>query len=83
MSSMFVLHLSLQLSHCLENVYYMFSSTAQDRFETLVPALSKYGAVTVGITLMVIGASGLYETLVEHAEAAAEPQIALAGSSRL
>ncbi|KAK9845501.1 hypothetical protein WJX81_008013 [Elliptochloris bilobata] len=52
----------------------------KDRFEAIVPALSKYGSVTVGLTLMVIGATGLYETLTEHAEAAAEPQVALAGA---
>ena len=53
-----------------------FSSAVQDRFEALVPALSKYGSVTVGLTLMVIGATGLYETLTE----AAEPQVELAGA---
>ncbi len=54
----------------------------QDRFETLVPALSKYGSATVGLTLIVIGATGLYETLSAHPEAAAEPQVALAGAAR-
>ena len=48
----------------------------QDRFTALVPALSKYGAVTVGLTLMLIGATGLYETLTEEAE----PHVELAGA---
>ena len=51
-------------------------SAAQDRFTALVPALSKYGSVTVGLTLMLIGATGLYETLTEEAE----PQVELAGA---
>lgn len=55
----------------------MSSSAVQDRFTALVPALSKYGSVTVGLTLMLIGATGLYETLTEEAG----PQVELAGAS--
>ena len=53
----------------------------QDRFTSLVPALSKYGSVTVGLTLLVIGVGGLYETYMESSELADEPQPALAGQS--
>jgi hypothetical protein len=52
---------------------------AQDRFTSLVPALTKYGATTVGVTLLVIGVAGLYETLTEGGELATEAQPALAG----
>ena len=55
----------------------------QDRFTSLVPALTKYGATTVGLTLLVIGVAGLYETLTESAEVADEAQPALAGRLRL
>lgn len=51
----------------------------QDRFTSLVPALSKYGSVTVGVTLLVIGVGGLYENFLEGAELADEPQAAYAG----
>ena len=51
----------------------------QDRFTSLVPALTKYGATTVGVTLLVIGVVGLYETLTEGAEVADQAQPALAG----
>lgn len=51
----------------------------QDRFTSLVPALTKYGATTVGVTLVVIGVAGLYETLTEGAEVADQAQPALAG----
>lgn len=51
----------------------------QDRFTSLVPALSKYGSVTVGVTLLVIGVGGLYENFFEGAELADEPQAAYAG----
>ena len=52
----------------------------QDRFTSLVPALSKYGSVTVGVTLLVIGVGGLYENFAENAaELADEPQPAFAG----
>ena len=53
----------------------------QDRFTSLVPALTKYGATTVGVTLLVIGLAGLYETLTEGAGVADEAQPALAGES--
>ncbi|CAL5227729.1 g10744 [Coccomyxa viridis] len=52
----------------------------KDRFTSLVPALTKYGATTVGLTLLVIGVAGLYETLTEGAEVADEAQPALAGA---
>ena len=54
---------------------------AQDRFTSLVPALTKYGATTVGLTLLVIGVAGLYETLTEGAEVADMAQPSLAGES--
>ncbi|CAK0751334.1 hypothetical protein CVIRNUC_002060 [Coccomyxa viridis] len=52
----------------------------KDRFTSLVPALTKYGATTVGVTLLVIGLAGLYETLTEGAKLADEAQPALAGA---
>ncbi|EIE24372.1 hypothetical protein COCSUDRAFT_83676 [Coccomyxa subellipsoidea C-169] len=52
----------------------------KDRFTSLVPALSKYGSVTVGVTLLVIGVGGLYENFLEGAELADEPQAAYAGA---
>ena len=57
------------------------SACVQDRFTSLVPALTKYGATTVGVTLLVIGVAGLYETLTEGAEVADQAQPALAGDS--
>jgi hypothetical protein len=47
----------------------------KDRFTALVPALSKWGGTTVGLTLLAIGAMGIYESFFEehneddHAEA--------------
>jgi hypothetical protein len=41
-----------------------------------VPALSKWGGATVGLTLLAIGAMGLYETFIEehdHEEDHADP----------
>ncbi|KAL4439913.1 hypothetical protein ABPG75_002914 [Micractinium tetrahymenae] len=38
----------------------------KDRFQQLVPALSKWGGATVGATLLAIGAMGLYETFFEQ-----------------
>lgn len=38
----------------------------KDRFEQLVPALSKWGGTTVGLTLLAIGALGVYESYFEH-----------------
>ncbi|BDA46293.1 hypothetical protein COCOBI_08-3850 [Coccomyxa sp. Obi] len=52
----------------------------KDRFTSLVPALTKYGSVTVGLTLLVIGVGGLYETFTESSELADEPQPVLAGA---
>ncbi len=51
----------------------------QDRFSLLVPALTKYGSTTVGLTLLVIGIGGLYETWTESGEMANEAQPAFAG----
>ena len=34
----------------------------------LVPALSKWGGAVVGLTLLAIGATGLYETFIEQHE---------------
>ena len=45
----------------------------------LVPALSKWGGTTVGLTQLAIGAMGLYETYLEgggHAEGQAEDDLA-------
>ena len=36
-----------------------------------MPALSKWGGATVGLTLLAIGAMGLYETFFEHNDEAA------------
>lgn len=45
----------------------------KDRFTALVPALSKWGGTTVGLTLLAIGALGVYEAFFEHHDEAAEP----------
>jgi ABC-type multidrug transport system fused ATPase/permease subunit len=37
----------------------------KDRFQQLVPALSKWGGTTVGLTLLAIGALGVYESFFE------------------
>lgn len=37
----------------------------KDRFHQLVPALSKWGGTTVGLTLLAIGALGVYESFFE------------------
>ena len=37
----------------------------KDRFHQLVPALSKWGCTTVGLTLLAIGALGVYESFFE------------------
>ena len=38
----------------------------KDRFQQLVPALSKWGGTTVGLTLLAIGALGVWESFFEH-----------------
>lgn len=38
----------------------------KDRFQQLVPALSKWGGTTVGLTLLAIGALGVYESFFEE-----------------
>lgn len=38
----------------------------KDRFDSLVPALSKWGGTTVGLTLLAIGALGVYESFFEN-----------------
>lgn len=38
----------------------------KDRFQALVPALSKWGGTTVGLTLLAIGALGVYESFFEQ-----------------
>jgi hypothetical protein len=38
----------------------------KDRFTALVPALSKWGGTTVGLTLLAIGAMGIYESFFEE-----------------
>jgi hypothetical protein len=45
----------------------------KDRFHQLVPALSRWGGTTVGLTLLAIGALGVYESFFEehHEEEAA------------
>ena len=40
----------------------------KDRFEHLVPALSRWGGTTVGLTLIAIGLLGLYEVYGEQPE---------------
>lgn len=56
----------------------------KDRFQQLVPALSKWGGTTVGLTLLAIGALGVYESFFEHhdeEEAATEAQAAASVAS--
>jgi hypothetical protein len=38
----------------------------KDRFQQLVPALSKWGGTTVGLTLLAIGALGVWESFFDH-----------------
>lgn len=38
----------------------------KDKFTALVPALSKWGGTTVGLTLLAIGAMGIYESFFEE-----------------
>ncbi|PRW33155.1 nickel transporter [Chlorella sorokiniana] len=40
----------------------------KDRFQQLVPVLSQWGGAVVGLTLLAIGATGLYETFFEQHE---------------
>lgn len=40
----------------------------KDRFESFLPALTRWGGVTVGASLVFIGASGLVELWQEHQE---------------
>lgn len=44
----------------------------KDRFQQLVPALSKWGGTTVGLTLLAIGAMGIYESAFEPPHEVAE-----------
>jgi hypothetical protein len=53
----------------------------KDRFTALVPALSKWGGTTVGLTLLAIGALGVYESFFEAAHEAGAPEAALAGAA--
>lgn len=39
--------------------------TQQDRFNSLMPALTKWGGTMVGVTLLLIGALGIYERFFE------------------
>ena len=55
-------------------------ASLQDRFEQLLPALSKYASVTVGLTLLLIGALGLVEARAEPEE---EAEALLASELRL
>ena len=52
----------------------------KDRFQSLVPTLSKWGGTTVGLTLCAIGALGLYEAIVEQQSS---PELAVAGTQQL
>ena len=56
----------------------------KDRFDSLVPALSRWGGVTVGLSLIAIGVTGLLELRKELTEAAAQleeqPQVAYQGA---
>jgi hypothetical protein len=54
---------------------------SQDRFTSLVPALTKYGSTTVGATLLAIGALGMYETWAEHTTAGGEAEEEQAGGA--
>lgn len=65
-----------QPSHLTPPRFFFFSS--QDRFTSLVPALTKYGSTTVGATLLAIGALGLYETWAEHTGTGEEEEDAAA-----
>ena len=37
----------------------------QDRFHSVVPVLDKYSSLTIGLTLVAIGAMGLFESFTE------------------
>ena len=57
----------------------------KDRFDSLVPALSRWGGVTVGLSLIIIGVTGLIELSKELSESRARdealpaPQLAFEG----
>lgn len=53
----------------------------KDRFTALVPALSKWGGTTVGLTLLAIGAMGIYESFFEEHEAHEEEAATVGVSS--
>lgn len=53
----------------------------KDRFQQLVPALSKWGGTTVGLTLLAIGALGVYESFFEQHHEAHQPALEVAGAS--
>lgn len=56
----------------------------KDRFQQVVPALSKWGGTTVGLTLLAIGALGVYESFFEsqnEAETDADSQAAASVAS--
>ena len=53
----------------------------KDRFEAFVPALTRWGGTTVGLSLIGIGGLGLLELWQDHRaeQAAASADVALAG----
>ena len=55
----------------------------KDRFEAFVPALTRWGGTTVGLSLIAIGGLGLLELWQDHqaeqAAASASADVALAG----
>ena len=54
----------------------------KERFESFLPALTRWGGFTVGASLIFIGGSGLFELWQEHKEAQAAEQLSLAGDCR-
>ncbi|KAK9807095.1 hypothetical protein WJX73_004376 [Symbiochloris irregularis] len=68
--------------HCIgQLVLGLLLLVLKDRFTQVVPALSKYSSVTVGLTLMVIGGLGLQETL--HTRREAQMQLVGTGDFQL
>lgn len=54
----------------------------KDRFEAFVPALSRWGGTTVGLSLIAIGGMGLLELWQEHREQQ-QPEPALEGETAM
>jgi len=55
----------------------------KDKFDSLVPALSKWGGTTVGLTLLAIGALGVYESFFEKEHSSGSEGFTIKGDGTL